>query len=292
MSKLVNKLMRKLPIITAAFLILVNMIVLAGVNYNRTGETNANLQLTERELSLPYRSYRQKENSGLALKLNWGIVPAKLFTNNYRKYTLSSYGTPNWLTKDKLKELGIFIDSTKIDINVAVFDNRKLPAEAFIIVLEYNGKTFQTLLSKAEKDIQKLRNTVEKNQDDSDLIRQLKRGEESLTQLKTSESRLIAIDAGRNLQTLQEKYPDRSRYLMMRGELRRYWENRKLSARINKLFISNIHLPLPYSEEVNKITNRETSTNRNTKWKGEPRYRFELNVGQRLEPWVGEAGGL
>ena len=292
MNKMLNKLMNKLPIIAAAFLILVNMIVLAGVNYNRTGETNASLQLTERELSLPYRSYGQKENSGLALKLNWGIVPAKLFTNNYRKYALYSYGTPNWLTEDKLKELGFFIDSTKHDINEAVFDNRKLPAETFIIVLEYNGESFQALLRKAEKDIQKLRDTVEKNPDDSDLIKQLKRGEESLTQLKTSESRLIAIDAGHNLQSLKEKYTDSSQYLMMRGELRRYWENRKLSARINKLFISNIHVPLPYSEEVNEITNRETSTNGYTKWKGKPRYQFELNVGQRLEPWVGEAGGL
>jgi len=287
-----NKMMNKLPIIAAAFLILVNMIVLAGVNYNRSGEANANLQLTERELSLPYRSYRQKENSGLALKLNWGIVPAKLFTNNYRKYALYSHGTPNWLTEDKLKALGIFIDSTKPDINEAAFDNGKLPAEAFIIVLEYNGETFQALLRKAEKDIQKLRDTVEKNPDDGGSMKQLKRDEEALTQLKTSASRLIAIDAGRNLQTLKEKYPDSSQYLMMRGELRRYWANRKLSARINKLFISNIHVPLPYSEEVNEITNREISTKGYNKWKGEPRYRFELNVGKRLEPWVGEAGGL
>jgi len=284
--------MHKLPIIAAAFLILVNVIVLAGINTNRSGEANARLQLTERELVMPYRSRRQKENSGLALKLNWGIIPEKLFTSNYRKYGLYSYGTPGWLTKDKLKELGLFIDSTKHGVNEDFFDNRKLPAEAFIIVLEYNGKAFQTLLQKAEKEILEMRDSVEKNPADSDLIRQLNRDEESLMQLKTSASRLIAIDAGRNLQTLRDKYPDSNRYLMMRGEIRRYWANRKLTARINKLFISNIHVPLPYSEVITDITNREALTNGNTKWKGKPRYWLELNVGQRLEPWIGEVGEL
>lgn len=292
MNKKVIKKINTLSIISGTFLILVNIIVLAGVSYNRSGEAGPGMQLTERELSLPYRSYRQKENSGLALKLNWSFVPEKLFNNTYNKYALQRYGTPNWLTENELKELGLYIDSTQLDINNSLFDNEKLQAEEFIIVLEYNGEAFKLLLSDAEKDIQVLRNKTKNHPNDRDLNKQLKKDEESLMALKTSESRLIAIDAGRNLQSLKEKYTDNSKYIMMRGEIRRYWANKKLTASINQIFISNLHVPLPYSKEINEITNHESVDKQYYNWSGKPRYQVELNGGKRLEPWIGQVSGL
>lgn len=287
-----NKKMNKLLIITTAFLVLVNVIVLAGVSYNRSGEINSGLQLTERELSLPYLSYRQKENSGLALKLNWGIVPEEPFKNSYNKYARQRYGTPNWLTEDKLKELGFNIDSTKLYINDSLFDNGKSQTEEIIVVLEYNGQTFQDLLNNAEKDIQILRNRIKNHPDDKDLMEQISRDEGSLMKLKTSESRLIAIDAGRNLQVLNEKYTNSSKYLMMRGEMRCYWTKEGLSASINGLFIPDIHVALPYTKEINKFTNHVAIDKKNYSWNGKPRYRVELNVGMRLEPWIIGVSGL
>ncbi len=92
--------MNKLTVLIASFLVLVNVIVLAGISYNRSGEVITKLQLTERELSLPYRSHRQKENSGLALRLNWNFIPDELDRNRYSKYGLQRYNSPTWLSKE------------------------------------------------------------------------------------------------------------------------------------------------------------------------------------------------
>jgi len=287
-----NKKLSHLTVFSAAFLILINIIVLAGVSYNRSGDAKPAMQLTERELSLPYRSYREKENSGLAVRLNWNIVPDELYSSSYNKYALQRYGTPNWLTEDKLKTLGLYIDSTGLDANDSLFDNGHLQAEALIVVLEYNGETFQDVVSHAEKDIQILRDKVKTKPDDKDLKEQLKSDETSLTQLKTSESRLIAIDVGRNLQALRDKYADNSKYLMMRGEIRRYWENNKQSASIRQLFITNIHVPLPYSKVINQITHHESEEKPYYSWTAKPRYKVELNMGKRLEPWISQVISL
>ena len=291
MIKVKNKKQNKLTIITMAFLMLVNIVVLVGVSYNRSDKTTDSLQLTEREMSLPYRSYRKKENSGMALKLNWSIVSTELFSRSYNKYTLQRYGSPNWMTDEKLKELGLYIDGSKLDVNDSIFDYGRMQGEEFIVVLEYNGETFQSVLRKSEKDIKILRAKVGANPNDTELVESLKQDETSLMELKTSESRLIAIDAGRNLKLLKQKYADKSKYLMLRGELRRHWRNKKLTASIGQFFINRIHMPLPYSKVINGITNHETSSD-GYMWSGKPRYRVELNVGERLEPWVSAVGEL
>lgn len=118
MPKATNKPKNKpsitLAIIAAVLLVLVNIIVLAGAAYNRSGDPIASLQLTERELSLPYyRAYNKKENSGLALRLSWKVAPNFSEKNRYNRYSLSNYTSPNWLTENKLKELGIDIEKAK-----------------------------------------------------------------------------------------------------------------------------------------------------------------------------------
>ena len=288
MNKVMTQFMTRLPIITAAFLLLINIIVLAGVAYNRSGEPVASLQLTERELSLPrYHSSDMKENSGLALKLNWSIIPTDPFDDGYHRYSLSNYGTPSWLSNKKLKELGFDVGKTSADIRDSLTGYTKLDSEDVIIVLEYNGKTFQKILKDAEKDIQQYRNKAQTNPDDEDEQKNLKRYEDSLKALKNTGSRLIAIDAGLNLQTLKQKYPDSSKYLMLRGEVRRYWRNKQLTAGIKQLFINKVHVPLPYSKEIGELTVFGDSRKI-----VKPRYRVELEVGKRLEPWVGGVGGL
>ena len=65
--------MRKLLLSAVVLLLLTNVVVLAGVAYNRAGEPVVSLELTERELTL-VRSYRRTdENSGTALSLQWQV---------------------------------------------------------------------------------------------------------------------------------------------------------------------------------------------------------------------------
>ena len=293
MNKSKNKPKIKLAIIAAALLVLVNVIVLAGAAYNRSGDPIASLKLTERELPPPYyRAYNKKENSGLALRLNWKVAPDFSEKNRYNRYSLSNYTSPNWLTENKLKELGIDIEKAKANKKSSRYRYKSIDSEDVIVVLEYNGESFQKILKNAENDIKQHRTSAKKSPDNKELIRQLKQYEESLAALKISSSRLIAIDAGLKLKALKEKYNDSSKYLMLRGEVRPRWSKNELKGRIKQLFISQVHVPLPYSKEINEITNRQTTSNSYNRMNEKPRYQVELKVGKRLEFWVGGVKGL
>ena len=111
-------------------------------------------------------------------------------------------------------------DNIKKDRADKNYKYKRLSKEEIIVVLEYDGESFKRVLKEAEYDIKKERENVKKYIDNKELNKQLKNKEKSLNELKTSESRLIAIDAGRDLQTLREKYKDSNKYLMLRGELR------------------------------------------------------------------------
>lgn len=260
--------------------------MLAGIAYNRSGDNESALLLTERELSVPYRSYRTQENSGLALGLSWNIIRTNSFDNNYRRYSLGRYGNPKWLTEEKQRELGVDVDKIRKNKENKNYRYKKLNSEEIIVVLEYDGESFKKAVKDAEIDFKKLREKINKNTDNKVLNKQLKNHEESLDELKISVSRLIAIDAGRDLKTLREKYKDRTKYLMLRGELRPYWNNTKLLARISQTFIASVHVPLPFSKEINEITKREKKNSQYTNLAKKPRYQVELKVGKRLEPWV------
>lgn len=296
MNKIIPKAMNKptinLAIIAAALLVLVNVIVLAGAGYNRSGDPIASLQLTERELSAPYRYYNNKENSGLSLRLNWRVSPDLSKENRYDRYSLSTYTSPNWLTENKLKELGIDIEKAKANKKNSRYGYQSIDSEEVIVVLEYDGESFQKILNNAENDIKQYRTGVKKSSDNKKLIDQLKQHEESLSALKISGPRLIAIDAGLELKALKEKYNDNSKYLMLRGEVRPHWSDDELKGRIRQLFNSQVHMPLPYSKEINEITNSETTSNRYNRRNKKPRYQVELSLGKRLEIWVGGVSGL
>jgi hypothetical protein len=54
-------------------ILLVNAVALTGVYLNRSGEPESRLRLSERELAVPWDWRGSKENSGLALGLNWRV---------------------------------------------------------------------------------------------------------------------------------------------------------------------------------------------------------------------------
>ncbi len=65
-----------------ALIVLTNVVVLAGVVYNRSGEPDAVVQLTERELSWLKRwDVTDKEDTGIYLKLKWNLAKS-----HYRQY--------------------------------------------------------------------------------------------------------------------------------------------------------------------------------------------------------------
>jgi len=58
-------------------------VALTGVYLNRSGEPDSRLTLSQRELTLPWGWGMAKENSGMALRLNWRIIDAGAGAGEY-----------------------------------------------------------------------------------------------------------------------------------------------------------------------------------------------------------------
>jgi hypothetical protein len=79
-----------------AIIIATNVVALAVVAYNRSGQPEAMIELTERELAMPYRYGRFKENTGLGLR-----IKCRLESDSYYGYG-NCNGIPKWFTREKL----------------------------------------------------------------------------------------------------------------------------------------------------------------------------------------------
>lgn len=272
--------MRKLILASVCLLLLTNIVVLAGIAYNRSGDPLQSLELTERELPIRQSFNSKEENSGTTLSLQWQIFDP----DEAPKYLSTRYGSPIWLDDEKLTELGFDIKEFKSDTDKYRYRTSLLTTEA-ILVLEYQGENYQKALALVESKADRLRQSVVDTPDDDELLDELNDYEELLTQFKVSHTRLYVIDAGLDKQALMQRYAGKNNYLLARGEIGLSWNEDEISGRIRQLYIQQVHVPLPLSERVITLANGEaySSYNNNPIL---PRYRVRLNIGKRLEPWI------
>jgi len=273
----------RLFILGFVLILIANTITLLVVASNRSGRPEAVIELTERELSLPYKA--NDENSGLALRLDWRIVRESK-DDTYPLYSRwGHWGSPVWFNEEKLTELGFIIDETTCPDE---HSKRKepLPKDAFI-VLQYDGEPYQEMLQRAEKFLNKAEAALKANEKDKDLQERFKKAKDNLEEERTSESRLFAIDAGLDAGKLRERYPDRSKFIIMRGivelECRSDKNKIKAAGSIADIRIDKINVPLSYRKVFDSILAQDRPG------KGEPknpRYKAEVAYGGRFEPWI------
>ena len=118
----------------AALILVANAVALVGVAYNRHGDPESMLLLTQREALLPYSWGFERENSGVTLTLQWR-VPSEQGDGPYGLGM--SYagigGEPGWLDKTKLAALAARIRATpamKVRVWVHVIMAHHLPAQS------------------------------------------------------------------------------------------------------------------------------------------------------------------
>jgi hypothetical protein len=272
--------MRKLTIISVLFLLLINIIALAGIVYNRSGTPLTSIELTERELPVRYSYSKSNENSGLSLALAWQTLD----TYGDRGYQFTHYGSPSWLDDKKLTALGF--DMEKINRNTkrdsgSVYNKTRVAT----LVLEYQGASYRKALELAEDRVIALKKNVVKDPADAQLSNRLKRRENELARDKISGTRLFVIDAGLDTQALMKKYPDQSKYLFMQGKIGLFWDQGTIVGRIRGLLIGDVHVPLPLSTQLSGLSTG-ARYDRYDKTPVPPGYRVRLNIGKRFEPWV------
>lgn len=273
----------RLFILGFALILIANAIALLGVASNRSGKPEALIELTERELTLPCRS--NDENSGLALHLDWRIVQE----NHDDIYPIYSHwghwGSPVWFNAQKLTELGFVIDDVTCPEE---YSKRKepLPKDAFIM-LEYDEESYQKALQRAEMVLKKAEDALKTNEEDKDLQDRFKKAKTNLEEERTSESRLFAIDAGLDAGKLRQRYPDRSKFIVMRGivelECPSDKNEKEVVGRIADIRIDRINVPLTHRKLFDSILAQNKPDECAPK---RFRYKVEVAYGSRFEPWI------
>lgn len=266
-------------------IVLANTVALSGVYYNRSGEPESTLLLSERELQIPYQSQRRKENSGIALRIKWKTVQP---VSKDKPYYYYSSQQPGWLNENKLNELGFNLEHEKQKREKRGAYRQILPRNV-LLVLENDGDAYQQDLRNARENLKAQRALVRNNPGKDEFFSRLKTAEQQYRRLQQNDSRLYVIDAGLDLDLLRKKYPDRSRYLVAGGSVRvwlqydRKKQETRVSSYISGLDVTHINTAKVFHADLEKVMeDRHQRKDTNKK----PNYVLRVSWGKRLEPWL------
>jgi hypothetical protein len=274
-----------------ALILATNAIVLGGAAYNRSGEPDSVLKLTQRELALPYAWGLTRENSGLELRILWRAIEQN---PNFAAMVLaSSYGmsfAPQWLDEAKLAALGIDVAKLR-RVGSAEPSRNLLPSKEVFLVLEFDGPGYRTLLDQVRAYTAAAAERLRIIPDDKELQQRAKVAAEVLKREEQDNSRLIVIDAGLDKDALRAKYPDRTHYAIVRGRIAPEAardDSHKPHARIVGLSVSTVNVPVAFRSAVGdarpmpiQVPGNEVAP-----------YDVTVSFGRRLEPWVTGAAKL
>lgn len=270
-----------------AVIAVANAIALGGAAYNRSGEPESTLELTERELQILRWSWPDNENSSIDLHLSVRTRHLYSIDMQYEQWR------GDWLTQQQLRELG-FDTALAVDTDEALARRRRDPSKEVFLALEYDGPAYQEALEQRRRAVERAKDLVARNPDDERFEHQLASAREMLAYEEESESRLFAVDASLDAQVLRERYPDRARYAVVRG---RVWTHvigepgqRRIAAAPPDVSIETIRVPYPYRVFAESMRSEQGDSYYR---RGQPpRFAATVNFGRRLEPWIAKMESL
>ena len=211
--------MRLSPTLKAALLLVLvtNAVVLTGVAWNRRGEPDAVLTLSEHEvLATSNDILPDEENSGATLRLNWAVNPPRAQDEELYAYLPYSWSEAAWLDRDKLATLGFDVSFPPASDAASDHYGRMLAREA-LLVLELDGPASQAAAAYMRELAERARNCASGTTQD---VTPAECRRANLAAHERPLSRLFVVDAGRDARALRQRYPDRTRYAIVRGAVR------------------------------------------------------------------------
>jgi hypothetical protein len=255
-----------------SLILLVNAIALAGVAWNRSEPADSRLQLSERELG---NGYRSKENSGIALSLD------------YRWPNDRAHGYSNRLSAAQMSELGFTVPTELNEESMRRY-RRQLDRDG-LLVLEFNGPLYQQQLQQAQERLTKSSTDLAAQPSNQDLQETRQEAREDLQREQTSASRLFIVDAGTNQASLRAQYPDRQRFAIVRGQISAEdWQHNdswQVGGSAQIPVAASINLPQRWHQLFDSLPRRKDVAGFAHSG-GDKLFNAELVFGQRLEPWV------
>jgi uncharacterized protein DUF4824 len=273
-----------------ALIALTNAVALGGVAWNRSGAPESELKLSQREMHEGYTSRYDWEAAGSVMTLRWRVYSSE-FDDLYYYYEGSYGGRVDWLDEAKLAALGFDVSKQPDPLRESRRRARILPKEA-LIVLELDGPAAQKALQRARERAasEAAKAAAEQDKAKPEQKNRARMAAESLKREETSNTRLFAVDAGLDAAALRAKYPDRSRYAIVRGKIRAWppaeagrEKDRRWRGYVESLDSPRVNLPLEFRRQAG-LALRGVSPVGPT----EQGLRYEVTVafGNRLEPWV------
>lgn len=256
-----------------ALILIINGVALLGVTRNRSGAPESTLKLSQRELPPPPWG-RNYEDSGMSLHLNWRVAGSEK-GRNYSFYN----GAPDWLNQTKMASLGFDVSPAQGEKDKRRWTNRQ-PGKEVLLVLEQDGPAYQQLLQRTQQSAAEASTKLTAQPDSEELQRKAKQLQDEVRREERENSRLFAIDADLAQTELRAKYPDRSRYAIVRALVRpgSTDERGMIAGHIDHISIDGINVPYELRSTFEIRAAGQPYTGQD----------FEASVafGQRLEPWL------
>jgi Domain of unknown function (DUF4824) len=277
------------------FLILANAILFVRLAYNRTGEPEATVTLTGREVRFEAgrRGPEEKLIRPISINLEW-----------------NQHFTP-WLDRAKLGTLGF-------DLHLPSYAVKKehsyywslLPRKAYV-VLEYNGQGYEAWRREMQEKVARLEEKDKEGKLDKSDKKSLERYKVLLS-ASSDQSRLFVIDAGTDSAALRRQYPDRHRFIITAAEVKvaytEIWDEigkkstpPTLRGTISDLLASPIYISAQQRDQLEEIIRRlrpgpgeelhlppKTYGNKEIDPGRRRLVRFTICYGQNYEPWVAD----
>jgi len=257
-------------LVAAAVLVVANGLILGGVAYNRRGDPDAVVRLSERELE-SWGSTTDGAEEILNLRLRWTTA-------------LGPDGRGTWFDRARLEALGVTDLPEPGDTGQAMTGfHGTYPGFA---VLELAGPAWErwAAAQQARADSMQAERPPEAQERHA--------GDRPWLEGRGAEaSRLMAVDIGRDPAALREQYPDRSRYLILpanyqvdrQGEVRdslgrRQYTGETVTGRISQLLPGTVHVPRPLRDSLLALGAASHDSTRH--------FEVTYKVGRKYEGWV------
>ena len=256
----------------AAIVVLSSAFALLHAARNRTGNPDAQITVTDREL----KYYREPDDSGVALNLTWVDSNAQ-----YAPWIYQDETWVPWLNQQILQGLGFDCSVAPADRGADTFYARQQPRRGYV-ALEFDGPAWRMWLELRNRQIEKQRplgNNFAGNILDDELL----------------SSRLVAIDASSDPAALRTRHPDRNKVVILPAVIQIYLTPRIPAAQgrpERPALLTGMIQQIPYSIHVSKPVSERfqslSQTSRDAK-QDQALYRVQLSFGSSLEPWVTSA---